>query len=74
MCCTWSAVTKCQTGHISSTGKVSSFHSPQKNEELNKKWIRFDNRSDWVATKHSVLREIHFEDVYKNKEKRMSLN
>ena len=59
---------KCQTGHTFSTRKLSSFHFPLKNEELNKKWFRFVNRSDWVPTKHSVLCELHFEDIYKNKE------
>ena len=34
---------------------------------------RFVNRSDWVATKHPVLRKLHFEDIYKNKGKRMNL-
>ena len=65
---------KCQTGYTSSTKKLSSFHFPLKNEELNKKWISFVNKSDWVPTKHSVLCELHFEDIYKNKGKRMSLN
>ena len=49
------------------TGKLSSFHFPPKNEELNKKWNRFVNRSDWVPTKHSVLCKLHFEDIYKIK-------
>ena len=62
------AAPKCQRGYTSSTRKLSSFHFPLKNEELNKKWIRFVNRSDWVPTKHSVLCELHFEDIYKNKE------
>ena len=37
---------KCQTCCISSTRKLSSFNFPLKNEEFNKKWIRFVNRSD----------------------------
>ena len=64
---------KCQTGYTSSTGKLSSFHVPLKNEDLNKKWIHFVNRKDWVPTKHSILCELHFEDIYKNTGKRMSL-
>ena len=68
------AAPKYQTGYTSSTGKLSSFHLPLKNEELNKKRIRFVNRSDWVPTKHSVLFEFHFEYIYKNKGNRMSLN
>ena len=55
-------------------GKLSFFHFPLKNEELNKKWIHFVNRSDWIPTKHSVLCELHFEDIYRNKGKRMSLS
>ena len=58
---------KCQTGYTSFTGKLSSFHFPPKNEELNKKWNRFVNRSDWVPTKHSILCKLHFEDIYKIK-------
>ena len=63
-----------QALYTSSTGKLSSFHFPLKNEELNKKWIRFVNRSDWIPTKYSVLCELHFEDTYKNKGKCMSWN
>ena len=54
--------------------KTVFFLFPSENEELNKKWNRFVNRSDWVPTKYSVLCELHFEDIYKNKGKRMSLN
>ena len=42
------AAPKCQTGYTSSTRKLSSFHFPLKKEELNKKWIRFVNKIDWV--------------------------
>ena len=66
------AASKYQTGYTFSTGKLSSFHFPLKNEELSKKWIRFVNRSDWVPTKHPVLCELHFQDIYKNKGNRMS--
>ena len=68
------AAPKCQTAHTSSTRKLSSLHLPLKKEELNKKWTRFVNRSDSVPTKHSVLCELHFEYIYKNKGKHMSLN
>ena len=68
------AAPNCQTGYTSSTGKLSSFHFPLKNEELNKTWIRFVNRSHWVPTKHLVLCELHFEDIYNNKGKRLILN
>ena len=65
---------KCQTDYISSIEKLSSFHFLLRNEELNKKWIRFVNKSDWVPTKHSVLYKLHFKNIYKNKGKRMTLN
>ena len=42
------AAPKCKTGYTSSTDKLSSFRFPLKNEELNRKWIRSVNRSDWV--------------------------
>ena len=48
-------------------------HFHLKNEDLNKKWIHFVNRKDWVPTKHSVLCELYFEDIYKNTGKCMSL-
>ena len=50
------AAPKCQTGYTSSTGKLYSFHFPLKNEDLNKKWIHFVNRKDWVPTKHCFMR------------------
>ena len=72
VCCLWyyrhgkCDEPKCQTGYTSSTGKLSSFYFPLKNEELSKKLIRFVNRSNWVPIKHWVLCELHFEDIYKN--------
>ena len=36
--------------------------------------FRFVNGSDYVPTKHSVLCELDFENIYKNKEKYTSLN
>ena len=32
--------------------------------ELNKQWIRFINKRDWLATKHSMLCELYFEEKY----------
>ena len=63
------AAPKCQTGYTTATGKLSSVHFPLKNEELNKKWIRFVNSKDCFFTKHSVLCELRFENLYKNKGK-----
>ena len=60
------AAPKCQTRYTTSTGKLSSFHFPVKNEELNKKWIRFVNSSDWVPKIHSGLFELYFGDIFKN--------
>jgi len=54
--------------------KLSSFYFPFKNDELNQKWIPFVNKSDWVPSKNSVLCELYFEDKYKNRGKRMSVN
>ena len=44
--------------------QVQKFHVPLKNAELNKQWIRFLNKRDWVAVKHSMLHELYFEDKY----------
>ena len=40
----------------------SIFH--KKNAELNKQWIRFVNKKDWLATKNLMLRELYFEEKY----------
>ena len=42
--------------------KLENF--PLKNAELKRQWIRFVNRRDWLATKHLVLRELHFEEKH----------
>ena len=44
--------------------QIPKFYFPLKNAELNKQWIRFVNRKDWLAMKYSVLCELHFEDKY----------
>ena len=44
--------------------QIAKFDFPLKNVELNKQWIRFVNRRDWLATKNSVLCELHFEEKY----------
>ena len=44
--------------------QIAKFHFPLKNVELNKQWIRFVNRRDWLARKHSVLCKLHFEEKY----------
>ena len=55
----------CTSGYASNEKKqIAKFYFPLKNAELNKQWIRFVNRKDWLATKHSMLCELHFEEKY----------
>ena len=35
-----------------------------KNADSKKQWIHFVNRKDWIATKHSVLCELHFVEIF----------
>ena len=57
------AAPKCTSGYASNEKKPrSKFHFPLKNAELNKQWIRFVNKRDWPATKHSMLCELYFEE------------
>ena len=59
------AAPKFTFGYVSNEKKPSAkFHFPLKNAELNKQWIRFVNKRDWLATKHSMLCEINFEEKY----------
>ena len=51
--------------HASNKKKqITKFHFPLKNAESKKQWISFVNRRDWIATKHSVPRELHFEEIF----------
>ena len=61
----------CHTGYdteqldAESGEKVSTFYFPLKKPELLEQWVRFVNRgASWVATKHSVLCEKHFEEHF----------
>ena len=55
----------CTSGFATNEKKPSAkFHFPLKNAELNKKWIRFVIKRDWLALKHSVLCELYFEEKY----------
>ena len=55
----------CISGYVSNEKKPSTkFHFPLKNAELNKQWIRFVNKRDQLATKHSILCELYFEEKY----------
>ena len=53
-------------GNCPRTMKGTNFkiHFSFKNAELKKQWIRFDKRRDFLATKHLVLCELHFEKKY----------
>ena len=58
------AAPSCRSGYAKNETKhITKFHFPLKNFELNRLWIRFVNRKDWKPTKHSVLCELHFEEV-----------
>ena len=45
--------------------QISKFHFPLKNAESKKQWIHFVNTRDWIATKQSMLCELHFEEIFK---------
>ena len=50
------ATPKCTSGYASDEKKqIAKFHFPLKNADLKKQWIRFVNRRDWLAWKHSAL-------------------
>ena len=49
---------KCTSCYANEKKQIADFS--QKNVELNKQWISFVNRRDWLATKHSVLSELGF--------------
>ena len=59
------ATPKCTSGYTSNEKKqIAEFHFPLKRAVLNKQWIRFVNRRDWLATKNSVLCKLHFHEKY----------
>ena len=59
------AALKCASDYGRNEKKqISKFHFPLKIAELNKQWIHFVNRKEWLATKHSMLCELHFEEKY----------
>ena len=59
------AAPKCTSGYASNEKKqIAKFNFPLKNAELKRQWVRFVNRRDWLATKHLVLCELHFEEKY----------
>ena len=51
----------------------AKFHFPLKNAELNKKWIRFVIKRDWLAMKHSVMCELYFEEKYLRRDEKCTL-
>ena len=44
--------------------RIAKFHFPLKNPDLNQLWARFVNCTDWKATKHFVICELHFEEKF----------
>ena len=55
---------KCTPGYASNDEKqIAKFHFPLKKCRV-KQWIQFVSRRDGLATKHSVLCELHFEEKY----------
>ena len=59
------AAQRCTSLYASNKKKAcAKFHFSLKNAELNKLWIRFVNKRDWLATKHSMLCELYFEEKY----------
>ena len=59
------AAPKCNSVYASNEKKqVAKFNFPLKNTESKKQSIRFVNRRDWIAKKHSVLCELHFEEMF----------
>ena len=60
-----------ETNVISEKFPVSRF--PLKNPGLNRKWIRFVNRSDWTPTRSSDICSKHFEEKFLKVGKRATL-
>ena len=53
--------------------QIVKFLFPLKNVELNKQWILFVERWDWIATKHSMLYKLHFEEKYLRRAEKCTL-
>ena len=59
------AAPKCASGYVSNEKKPSAkFHFSLKIAQLNKQWIHFVSKRDWLATKLSVMCELCFEEKY----------
>ena len=68
------AAPKCTSGYASNEKKqIAKFHFPLKCAELNKELIPFVNRRDWLATKNSVLCELHFHEKYLQRDEKCTL-
>ena len=68
------AAPKCTSGYARNEKKqIAKFHFPLKIAELNKQWIHFVNKRDWLATKHSMLCELHFEEKYLQRAEKCTL-
>ena len=53
--------------------QIAKFRFSLKNADLIKQWIRFVKRRDWLATNHSVLCELHFEEKYLRQDEKCAL-
>ena len=70
----------CKTGYKKRQHKIHVipekfpvFRFPLKNQELNRKWIRFVNRRDWAPTRRSGVCSKHFEEKFLKVDKRAML-
>ena len=64
-------VAYCKTGYKKRHHKINVipekfpiFRIPLKNPELNRKWIKFVNRSDWALTQRFGVCSKHFEEKF----------
>ena len=59
------AAPKCTSGYVSTEKKPSAkFRFSLKNAQLNKQWMHFVSKTDWLALKHSMMYELCFEEKY----------
>ena len=59
------AAPKCTSGYVSNEKKPSAkIRFSVKNAQLNKQWMHFVSKRDWLALKHSMMYELCFEEKY----------
>ena len=65
------AALMCTSGYASNKKKqIAKFHFPLNIAELNKQWIRFVSRRNWLAT---VLCELNSEEKYLRRSEKCAL-